>query len=59
MPYVAMVYNPVPELPEGKQSVPTAAQGHNTGAVRGYLSGLYDLDELGLQLRKNKPAKWG
>jgi len=48
MPYVAMVYNPVPELPKRcpPQSSPQA-----TMQAR-YLSGLYDLDELGLQLRK-------
>lgn len=48
MPYVAMVYNPVPELPE-RGPDPSAPQA--TMQAR-YLSGLYDLDELGLQLRK-------
>jgi len=48
MPYVAMVYNPVPELPEGCAYQPPARA---TMQAR-YLSGLYDLDELGLQLRK-------
>jgi hypothetical protein len=48
MPYVAMVYNPVPELPEGCPHQPPAKA---TMQAR-YLSGLYDLDELGLQLRK-------
>ena len=48
MPYVAMVYNPVPELPEGcPYQPPTKA-----AMQARYLSGLYDLDELGLQLRK-------
>jgi hypothetical protein len=48
MPYVAMVYNPVPDLPEGcpYQPPPKAKMQAR------YLSGLYDLDELGLQLRK-------
>jgi hypothetical protein len=48
MPYVAMVYNPVPELPEDCAYQPPAQA---TMQAR-YLSGLYDLDELGLQLRK-------
>jgi hypothetical protein len=48
MPYVAMVYNPVPELPEDCPHQPPAQA---TMQAR-YLSGLYDLDELGLQLRK-------
>ena len=48
MPYVAMVYNPVPELPADSPYRPPAKA---TMAAR-YLSGLYDLDELGLQLRK-------
>jgi hypothetical protein len=48
MPYVAMVYNPVPELPADCPYRPPA-----TAALQArYLSGLYDLDELGLQLRK-------
>lgn len=48
MPYVAMVYNPVPELPAAcpYQPPPKAAMQAR------YLSGLYDLDELGVQLRK-------
>jgi hypothetical protein len=48
MPYVAMVYNPVPELPKDcpyRPPAPAVMQAR-------YLSGLYDLDELGLQLRK-------
>jgi hypothetical protein len=48
MPYVAMVYNPVPELPADcpyRPPPPAVMQAR-------YLSGLYDLDELGLQLRK-------
>jgi len=48
MPYVAMVYKPVPELPEDCPYQPSPKA---TMQAR-YLSGLYDLDELGLQLRK-------
>jgi hypothetical protein len=48
MPYVAMVYNPVPELPEDSPYQPPA----KAAMQARYLSGLYDLDELGLQLRK-------
>jgi hypothetical protein len=48
MPYVAMVYNPVPELPEDCPYQPPA----RAAMQARYLSGLYDLDELGLQLRK-------
>jgi hypothetical protein len=48
MPYVAMVYNPVPELPEDCPYQPPA----KAAMQARYLSGLYDLDELGLQLRK-------
>jgi hypothetical protein len=48
MPYVAMVYNAVPELPADcpYQPPPRAEQQAR------YLAGLYDLDELGLQLRR-------
>jgi hypothetical protein len=48
MPYVAMVYNPVPELPADCPHQPPAGA---TLQAR-YLAGLYDLDELGLQLRR-------
>lgn len=48
MPYVAMVFNPVPELP--KES-PYRPDPKATMQAR-YLSGLYNLDELGVQLRK-------
>ena len=48
MPYVAMVYNPVPDLPEDSPYCPSPKA---TMQAR-YLAGLYDLDELGLQLRK-------
>jgi hypothetical protein len=48
MPYVAMVYNPVPDLPEDSPYLPSPQA---TMQAR-YLAGLYDLDDLGLQLRK-------
>jgi hypothetical protein len=48
MPYVAMVYNPVPELPAECPYQPPA----KAAMQARYLSGLYDLDELGVQLRK-------
>lgn len=48
MPYVAMVYNPVPELPAESPYRPPA----KAAMQARYLAGLYDLDELGLQLRK-------
>jgi hypothetical protein len=48
MPYVAMVFNPVPELPA--DSPHQAASGARMQAR--YLSGLYDLTQLGLELRK-------
>jgi hypothetical protein len=48
MPYVAMVFNPVPDLPEGhpyRLPAKAAMQGR-------YLSGLYTLEELGKLLRR-------
>lgn len=48
MPYVAMVYNPVPELPDDSPYRPSPKA---TMQAR-YLAGLYELDALGLQLRK-------
>lgn len=48
MPYVAMVYNPVPDLPDDSPYHPSPKA---TMQAR-YLAGLYDLDELGVQLRK-------
>lgn len=48
MPYVAMVFNPVPDLPDESPYRPSPKA---TMQAR-YLSGLYDLDELGKQLRK-------
>jgi hypothetical protein len=48
MPYVAMVFNPVPELPkDSPYHPPTDAR-----MQARYLSGLYDLDQLGVELRK-------
>jgi hypothetical protein len=48
MPYVAMVYNPVPDLPDDSPYRPSPKA---TMKAR-YLAGLYELDALGLQLRK-------
>jgi hypothetical protein len=48
MPYVAMVFNPVPDLPEGSPDAPPP----QAGMQARYLSGLYDLDQLGENLRK-------
>jgi hypothetical protein len=48
MPYVGMVYNPVPELPKDCPHRPPA----NATLQARSLLGLYDLDEWGLQLRK-------
>lgn len=48
MPYVAMVFNPVPDLPAGHpQRLPAS-----TRMQARYVSGLYDLNELGLRLRR-------
>jgi len=48
IPYVAMVFNPVPELPEDSPYRPPP----KARMQARYLSGLYDLDQLGLELRK-------
>lgn len=48
MPYVAMIFNPVPELPEDSPHQPPT----DARMQARYLSGLYDLDSLGLELRK-------
>jgi hypothetical protein len=48
MPYVAMVYNPVPDLPADSPYLPSPKA---TMQAR-YLAGLYTLDQLGPQLRK-------
>ena len=48
MPYVAMVFNPVPELPPGHPH-----RSPSSAAVQArYLAGLYELDALGLLLRR-------
>jgi len=48
MPYVAMVFNPVPDLPMGHPyRLPATAS-----MQARYLSGLYTLEELGLLLRR-------
>ena len=48
MPYVALVFNPVPDLPEG---CPYQAETSAVMQAR-YLAGLYDLEELGSQMRR-------
>ena len=48
MPYVAMVFNPVPDLPKGHPHRLPA----NASMQGRYLSGLYTLDELGTLLRR-------
>ena len=48
MPYVAMVFNPVPDLPAGH---PHRLPGTARMQAR-YLSGLHTLDDLGLRLRR-------
>jgi hypothetical protein len=48
MPYVAMVFNPVPDLPDDSPYQPPA----KARMQARYLSGLYDLNQLGLELRK-------
>lgn len=48
MPYVAMIFNPVPELPD---DTPYRSPANARMQAR-YLSGLYDLDQLGVELRK-------
>jgi hypothetical protein len=48
MPYVAMVFNPVPDLPKGHPHRLPA----NAVMQARYLSGLYTLEELGVLLRR-------
>ena len=48
MPYVAMVFNPVPDLPAGHPHRLPA----NMSMQARYLSGLYTLEELGVLLRR-------
>src|SRR5208282_2197098 len=61
MPYVAMVFNPVPDLPVGHPHRLPAA----TRMQARYLSGLYSLAELGGLLRRqagqvgmNRAEQW-
>lgn len=61
MPYVAMVFNPVPDLPVGHpHRLPASAQ-----MEARYLAGLYSLEEVGLLLRRqagqvgmNRAEQW-
>jgi hypothetical protein len=48
MPYVGMVYNPVPELAADSPHRPPPG----AALQARYLAGLYSLDELGLQMRR-------
>lgn len=48
MPYVAMIFNPVPELPDDSPYRPPP----KARMQARYLSGLYELEPLGLELRK-------
>lgn len=48
MPYVAMIFNPVPDLADDSPYRPPP----KARMQARYLSGLYDLDELGVLLRK-------
>jgi hypothetical protein len=51
MPYVAMIFNPVPDLPAGHPH--RAASGVASQPMQArYVAGLYDLDTLGLLLRR-------
>lgn len=57
MPYVAMVFNPIPEAAEpAAPTRPAAGQPQPSGVAAvqqaRYLAGLYGLDQLGLPLRK-------
>jgi hypothetical protein len=58
LPYVALVYNPRPETDEPAGTLRCAAAAGDTPADQRprmqarYLAGLYELDELGLQLRR-------
>lgn len=61
MPYVGMIYNPVPELPEDSPHVPPA----NAKMQARYLAGLYSLDELAVVMRRqagqvgmNRAERW-
>ncbi len=61
MPYVGMVYNPVPELPEDSPYRPPA----KAKMQARYVAGLYTLDDLGAVLRRqagqvgmNRAERW-
>jgi len=61
MPYVGMVYNPVPELPDDSPYRPES-KAHMQAR---YVAGLYSLDELGAVLRRqagqvgmNRAERW-
>jgi hypothetical protein len=61
MPYVGMIYNPVPELPKGSPYAPPA----QARMQARYVAGLYALDELSLVLRRqagqvgmNQAQRW-
>jgi hypothetical protein len=61
MPYVGMIYNPVPELPEDSPHVPSA----QAKMQARYVAGLYSLDELSLVMRRqagqvgmNQAERW-
>ena len=61
MPYVAMVYNPVPELPGGSPHAPPAGARMQAR----YVAGLYSLDQLSAVLRRqagqvgmNRAERW-
>jgi hypothetical protein len=55
MPYVALVYNPPPAKPDPGEAAaggPAGAPGPRPRMQARYLAGLYELGELGLQLRR-------
>jgi hypothetical protein len=55
MPYVALVYNPRPDTPKpaaGAREGAAPEPDHRPRMQARYLAGLYELDELGLQLRR-------
>jgi len=61
MPYVGMVYNPVPELPKDSPNAPPRAAEMQAR----YMAGLYTLDELSTVLRRqggqvgmNRAERW-
>lgn len=61
MPYVGMIYNPVPELPEDSPHAPPA----KAKMQARYVAGLYSLDELSFVMRRqagqvgmNQAERW-